>query len=240
MTEALDDRRHRHLSTATATCCTACRSRCRPGRLLGLLGRNGAGKTTCMATIMGFLKPRRGAISLFGEPVAGLAPDAIARKGICLVPQGRRMFRTLTVRENLMVAAQPQKNGSGAGWSLDRVFQMFPAAEGAPRPGRRLALRRRAADARDRPRADGQPARAADGRAVRGAGAAARGRSRPHHRAAQGRRAVDRAGRAEHQADARPRRRRRDHQYRPRWCFAAPPGASSSTMPSSPSTWACS
>jgi branched-chain amino acid transport system ATP-binding protein len=97
-----------------------------PGRLLGLLGRNGAGKTTCMATIMGFLKPRRGSISLYGEPVAGLAPDAIARKGICLVPQGRRMFRTLTVRENLMVAAQTRKDGGGAGWSIDRVFQLFP------------------------------------------------------------------------------------------------------------------
>jgi branched-chain amino acid transport system ATP-binding protein len=97
-----------------------------PGRLLGLLGRNGAGKTTCMATIMGFLKPRGGSISLYGEPVAGLAPDVIARKGICLVPQGRRMFRTLTVRENLMVAAQPQKKDNGAGWSIDRVFQTFP------------------------------------------------------------------------------------------------------------------
>ena len=82
-----------------------------PGRLLGLLGRNGAGKTTCMSTIMGFLKPRRGSISLYGEPVGGLPPDVIARKGICLVPQGRRMFRTLTVRENLMVAAQRRKNG---------------------------------------------------------------------------------------------------------------------------------
>jgi branched-chain amino acid transport system ATP-binding protein len=98
----------------------------RPGRLLGLLGRNGAGKTTCMATIMGFLKPRGGSISLYGEPVAGLAPDVIARKGICLVPQGRRMFRTLTVRENLMVAAQSQKKDNGAGWSIDRVFQTFP------------------------------------------------------------------------------------------------------------------
>ena len=96
------------------------------GRLLGLLGRNGAGKTTCMSTIMGFLKPRRGAISLYGEPVAGLAPDVIARKGICLVPQGRRMFRTLTVRENLMVAAQSRRNGSGPGWSLARVFALFP------------------------------------------------------------------------------------------------------------------
>ena len=96
------------------------------GRLLGLLGRNGAGKTTCMSTIMGFLKPRRGEISLYGEPVAGLAPDVIARKGICLVPQGRRMFRTLTVRENLMVAAQLRKNGTTSAWSLDRVFQLFP------------------------------------------------------------------------------------------------------------------
>jgi len=92
------------------------------GRLLGLLGRNGAGKTTCMAAIMGFLKPRRGSISLYGEDVAGLAPDTIARKGICLVPQGRRMFR---VRENLMVAAQRPKDG-GSGWSIDRVFQLFP------------------------------------------------------------------------------------------------------------------
>ncbi len=95
----------------------------RPGQLLGLLGRNGAGKTTCMSTIMGFLKPRRGSINLYGDPVAGLAPEAIARKGICLVPQGRRMFRTLTVRENLMVAAQSR---TGAGWSLERVFQLFP------------------------------------------------------------------------------------------------------------------
>jgi branched-chain amino acid transport system ATP-binding protein len=98
----------------------------RRGRLLGLLGRNGAGKTTCMSTIMGFLAPRRGSISLYGEAVAGLPPERIARKGIRLVPQGRRMFRTLTVRENLMVAAQPRGNGGGAGWSLERVLALFP------------------------------------------------------------------------------------------------------------------
>ena len=96
------------------------------GRLLGLLGRNGAGKTTCMSTIMGFLAPRRGTISLYGEAVAGLAPDVIARKGIRLVPQGRRMFRTLTVRENLMVAAQSRGNGGRGGWSIERVFALFP------------------------------------------------------------------------------------------------------------------
>ena len=99
----------------------------KPGRLLGLMGRNGAGKTTCMNTIMGFLKPKRGAISLYGEQVSGLAPDTIARKGICLVPQGRRMFRSLTVCENLMVAAQRTRDpASGPGWTMDRVMQLFP------------------------------------------------------------------------------------------------------------------
>ena len=95
----------------------------RPGRLLGLLGRNGAGKTTCMATIMGFLRPRRGAITLFGDEVAGLAPEAIAKRGICLVPQGRRVFRSLSVRENLDVARQARAQGT---WTLERVFSLFP------------------------------------------------------------------------------------------------------------------
>ena len=97
------------------------------GRLLGLLGRNGAGKTTSMATIMGFLKPRRGSIALFGEAIAGLAPDTISHKGIGLVPQGRRVFRSLTVRENLSVAEQSRPNDVGRPeWSLDRVYALFP------------------------------------------------------------------------------------------------------------------
>jgi branched-chain amino acid transport system ATP-binding protein len=78
-----------------------------------------------MSTIMGFLKPRRGDIRLFGDAVAGLAPEAIARRGICLVPQGRRIFRSLSVRENLMVAQQRMKYG-GVAWSLDRVYGIFP------------------------------------------------------------------------------------------------------------------
>jgi branched-chain amino acid transport system ATP-binding protein len=97
------------------------------GSLLGLLGRNGAGKTTCMSTIIGLLRPRRGTIALNGEPIGGLAPDVIARKGVSLVPQGRRVFRSLTVRENLTVAAQSRRpHGTGGGWSLDRVFELFP------------------------------------------------------------------------------------------------------------------
>jgi branched-chain amino acid transport system ATP-binding protein len=95
----------------------------RVGRLMGLIGRNGAGKTTCMSAIMGFISPRRGAVSLFGEPLAGLPPDVIARKGIALVPQGRRVFRSLTVRENLAVAARRRPGGT---WSLERVYHLFP------------------------------------------------------------------------------------------------------------------
>ncbi|RKE70334.1 ABC transporter ATP-binding protein [Pseudorhodoplanes sinuspersici] len=97
------------------------------GRLLGLLGRNGAGKTTSMSTIMGFLKPRRGTITLFGDPIAGLAPDTISHRGIGLVPQGRRVFRSLTVRENLTVAEQRRRqDGSRPEWTLDRVYTVFP------------------------------------------------------------------------------------------------------------------
>jgi branched-chain amino acid transport system ATP-binding protein len=94
------------------------------GRVLALLGRNGAGKTTCMNTVIGFLPPRGGEIRLFGETISGLSPEAISRKGVGLVPQGRRVFPTLTVRENLVVARQ-SRNGTGH-WTLERVLELFP------------------------------------------------------------------------------------------------------------------
>ena len=68
------------------------------GRLLGLLGRNGAGKTTCMSVTVGLLPPRRGGVAVFGADVTGRAPEDIAAAGVALVPQGRRIFRSLTVR----------------------------------------------------------------------------------------------------------------------------------------------
>ena len=95
------------------------------GRLLALLGRNGAGKTTCLNTVIGFLRPRRGDIRLFGEPITNLAPENIARKGVGLVPQGRRVFRNLSVEENLQVAARAAAGG-GTPWSLERVYETFP------------------------------------------------------------------------------------------------------------------
>ena len=97
------------------------------GRLLGLLGRNGAGKSTCMNVTVGLLPPRTGSVEVFGTPVTRLAPEQIAARGVALVPQGRRIFRSLSVIENLQVAGRAPDPGSRhAPWSTDIVFGMFP------------------------------------------------------------------------------------------------------------------
>ncbi len=99
--------------------------RLQAGRLLGLLGRNGAGKTTCMNVAVGLLPPRRGRLSVDGRDLTGAAPEAIAAAGVALVPQGRRIFRSLSVRENLAVAAR-RSNANGSAWTLETVFSTFP------------------------------------------------------------------------------------------------------------------
>jgi branched-chain amino acid transport system ATP-binding protein len=96
-----------------------------PGTVLALLGRNGAGKTTCISTIIGLLNPREGEIALYGEPIAGLSPERIARLGVGLVPQGRRIFPSLTVQENLIVARQ-RRDLAKRSWTLDRIYDLFP------------------------------------------------------------------------------------------------------------------
>ena len=96
------------------------------GRLLGLLGRNGAGTSTAMSVTVGLVPPRRGAVTVFGRPVTGRAPEAIAAQGVALVPQGRRVFRSLTVRENLVVAARKPRGSAPASWTLDTVAALFP------------------------------------------------------------------------------------------------------------------
>jgi branched-chain amino acid transport system ATP-binding protein len=95
-------------------------------RMLGLLGRNGAGKSTCMNVTMGMLAPRRGRVTVFGEDVSGRTPEIIAARGVALVPQGRRIFKSLTVQENLEVAGKPPVDAKHAPWTLDTVFAMFP------------------------------------------------------------------------------------------------------------------
>ena len=96
------------------------------GRLLGLLGRNGAGKSTCMSVVVGWVSPRRGSITVNGTQVAGRSPETIASLGVALVPQGRRVFRSLTVFENLAVAARKPRRGGSAPWTIGRVCEHFP------------------------------------------------------------------------------------------------------------------
>jgi len=98
----------------------------RPGRLLGLLGRNGAGKSTALSVTVGWLAPRHGTVTVFGSPVTGRSPEAIAAHGVALVPQGRRVFRSLTVRENLAVAGRAPEDAMPRPWTLDTVFALFP------------------------------------------------------------------------------------------------------------------
>jgi branched-chain amino acid transport system ATP-binding protein len=101
------------------------------GRVLALLGRNGAGKSTCMSSIMGWLPPRKGDVRLFGESIARLTPEAIARRGIGFVPQGRRIFPSLTVRENLEVARR-SRGAAANRWTAERVFELFPSLARRP------------------------------------------------------------------------------------------------------------
>jgi branched-chain amino acid transport system ATP-binding protein len=96
------------------------------GRLLGLLGRNGAGKTTTMSVTVGLVPPRHGTVAIGGRDVTGSPPEVIAAHGVALVPQGRSVFRSLTVRENLAVAGRTPRGGRPVPWTLDTVYGVFP------------------------------------------------------------------------------------------------------------------
>lgn len=96
------------------------------GEVVCLLGRNGAGKTTTIRTIVGLTPPRSGRVILRGRDLAGLPPFRVARLGIGFVPEDRRIFPNLTVRENLEVARRPRPDGSPGPWSEERIFDLFP------------------------------------------------------------------------------------------------------------------
>jgi len=104
----------------------------RRGEQVALMGRNGMGKTTLLRAIMGLGATRRGQILLDGRDVCSAPPETIARCGVALVPEGRGVFGSLSVVENLVMAARPGRDGRGH-WTLPRVFELFP----------RLAERRR-------------------------------------------------------------------------------------------------
>jgi branched-chain amino acid transport system ATP-binding protein len=98
-----------------------------PGELVCLLGRNGAGKTTTLHSIIGLTPPLRGDIRFGGTAIARLQAEQIARQGIMLVPQGRRIFPNLTVQENLQIALmQAGRNGHPVVWTPDKVYQLLP------------------------------------------------------------------------------------------------------------------
>lgn len=100
------------------------------GHAVSLVGRNGAGKTTTLAAIAGLLHSRRGTVRIDGTDLTGAPAHRIARAGVALVPQGRRIFSDLSVHENLVVAARPVSGG----WTEEKVIELLPAL------GRRLAV----------------------------------------------------------------------------------------------------
>ncbi len=103
------------------------------GETIGLMGRNGMGKSTLLKSIMGLVKPRSGSIEIAGKAMTGQAPYEIAQLGIAYVPEGRGIFGNLSVTENLKMAARAGRQGSAAGgtgqradWTYDRVLETFP------------------------------------------------------------------------------------------------------------------
>lgn len=98
------------------------------GEVVTLLGRNGMGKTTTVRSIMGLLAPKGGDIRFESQDVRGIAPEKIARCGIGLVPEGRQVFPTLSVRENLVATASNRLKRSSP-WTLERVYALFPRLE---------------------------------------------------------------------------------------------------------------
>ena len=101
----------------------------RAGETVGLLGRNGMGKTTLLRALLGLTPPRRGAVRIKGGDMTGAKPYRIARQGIAFVPEGRGIFPTLSVKEHMILAARQATDGTRgrrAGWDLHRVLKTFP------------------------------------------------------------------------------------------------------------------
>jgi branched-chain amino acid transport system ATP-binding protein len=96
------------------------------GEIVCIVGSNGAGKTTLMRTVSGLVSPRSGAITFRGRSIFGLNPEAILAAGVAHVPEGRRLFKGLTVRDNLLVGAYLRKDASAIHRDLDEVYELFP------------------------------------------------------------------------------------------------------------------
>lgn len=124
------------------------------GEKVAVIGANGAGKSTLLRAIAGILPVSAGRISLDGEDITELTPYRRVALGIAMVPEGRRLFRSLTIEENLLTGAYRKRPGS---WNLEAVYGCFPGWESAANLVRR-SQRWRTASGCDRPSADEQPA----------------------------------------------------------------------------------
>jgi ABC-type branched-subunit amino acid transport system ATPase component len=98
----------------------------RRNEVVALIGRNGAGKSSTFKTIAGLNPPRRGEVHFLGRPITGQSPEQIARMGVGLVPQGRRLFPNLTVGQNLYLGQLRRSKGDGVHWDRERIFEYFP------------------------------------------------------------------------------------------------------------------
>ena len=99
------------------------------GEIVGLIGPNGAGKSTTLHAIMGLLAPRGGEVRLAGRSLAGRSPEEVARSGVALVPEGRRIFGELTVAENLRLGLAARRSRDGTRDDLNAVFELFPIVQ---------------------------------------------------------------------------------------------------------------
>jgi branched-chain amino acid transport system ATP-binding protein len=99
------------------------------GEIVGLIGPNGAGKSSTLHAIMGALRPAAGDVRVKGESVVGKRPEAVARKGVALVPEGRRIFADLTVDENLKLGLAGRRTPDGLAEDLARIYELFPAVK---------------------------------------------------------------------------------------------------------------
>lgn len=98
----------------------------RPGQIITVIGANGAGKSTLIKTICGLVRSSAGSVHLFGEDVSGVSPDRLVRKGLCVVPESRRLFTDMSLLENLELGAYARRDSKAVKKDIERVLDLFP------------------------------------------------------------------------------------------------------------------